>query len=246
MAAVKLNDVKKALPLAKSLLKKLDVDKDKAVSTDEVKRIRVRDNYTARNLVSNALDRLSYPDNGGPYNVKSVERVLEGAIASLEKADKNKDGALTGEELKNASKVARSFVEFAQKYAGKSVAVFDVKPYEKPGSKEWVALAQREYFGGPNEPMNKPYFGTAMVLKRSDLPNAKLRAAMDALSADFPGRTVEAVSYKVNDEPVFFMHAKSDSRYDVRLFDDAGKQIASGVAKPKPSDPRADWTVRWD
>lgn len=245
MAPIKINDVKKALPLAKSLLKKLDVDKDKAVSTDESKRIRVRDNFVARNFVSNALDRLSWPDNPGPYSINGVERVLEGAISSLEKADKNKDGLLTGDELKNASKVARSFVEFAQKYAGKSVTVFDVKPYEKPGTKAWVDLAKREYFGGPNEPMNKPYFGTALVLKRSELPNPKLKAALDELRADFPGRTVEAVSFKVNGEPVFFMHAKSDARYDVRLFDDTGKQIAAGVAKPKPNDARADWSVSW-
>lgn len=246
MATIKINDVKKALPLAKSLLKKLDLDKDKAVSTDEAKRIRVRDNFTARNFVSSALDRLSWPDNAGPYSIKGVEGVLDGAISSLEKADKNKDGVLTGEELKNASKVARNFVEFAQKYAGKSVAVFDVKPYEKPGTKAWVDLAKKEYFGGPNEPMNRPYFGTALVLKRSELPNAKLKAAYDALKADFPGRAVEATSYKVNGEPVVFMHAKSDARYDVRLFDEAGKQIAAGVAKPKPNDARADWTVSWD
>lgn len=246
MANIKINDVKKALPLAKSLLKKLDVDKDKAVSTDESKRIRVKDNYTARNFVSSALDRLSWPDNPGPYSIRGVEGVLEGAISSLEKADKNKDGQLTGEELKNASKVARNFVEFAQKYAGKSVAVFDVKPYEKPGTRAWVELAKKEYFGGPNEPMNRPYFGTALVLKRSELPNAKLKAEYDDLKRDFPGRTVEATSYKVNGEPVYFMHAKSDAQYDVRLFDDAGKKIASGIAKPKPNDARADWQLRWD
>lgn len=246
MAAVRLTDVKKALPLAKALIKKLDVDKDKAVSSEEVKRIRVRDNFTARSFISKALDRLSYPDDVGPYDVKRIEGVFDGALASLEKADKNKDGALTGEELKRASQVARSFVEFAQKYAGQSVEVFDVKPYEKPGSKAWVALAQRDYFGGPNEPMNKPYFGTALLLERSELPNAKLKAEMDALEADFPGRTVEAISRRVNGEPVYFMHAKANSQYDVRLFTEAGRSIAKGVAKPKPANLGANWVVRWD
>jgi hypothetical protein len=245
MASIKIADVKKALPLAKSLLKKLDQDKDKAVSTDESKRIRVRDNFTARNFVGNALDRLSYPDNVGPYSLKGLDGVLGTAISSLERADKDKDGVLTGAELKSASKVARSFVEFAQKYAGKSVAVFDVKPYEKPGTAAWVDLAKQDYFGGPNEPMNKPYFGTALLLKRSELPNAALKAALAKLGADFPGRTVEAVSWKVNGAPVYFMHAKSDAQYDVRLFDAAGKQLAAGVAKPKANDARADWTVRW-
>ncbi|MFT3712451.1 MAG: hypothetical protein QM817_32800 [Archangium sp.] len=246
MANIKINDVKKALPLAKSLLKKLDVDKDKAVSHDESGRIRVRDNYTARNLVGDAMARLSWPDNAGPYSIKSVEGVLDGAIASLEKADKDHDGKLTGDELKNASKVARSFVEFAQKYAGKSVAVFDVKPYEKPGTKAWVELVKKDYFGSPVEPMNKPYFGTALVLKRSELPNAKLKAAYDDLKHDFPGRTVEATSSKVNGETVYFMHAKSDAQYDMRLFDDAGKSLATGTAKPKPGDARARWQLHWD
>jgi hypothetical protein len=246
MAAVRITDVKKALPLAKSLLKRLDADKDTKVSTDEVKRIRVRDNFLTRNFVRNALDRLSYPDDPGPYSIKNVEGVLAGAIASLEKADKNKDGQLTGEELKNASKVAKSFVEFAQKYAGKSVAVFDVKPYEKPGTKAWVELAKKEYFGGPNEPMNRPYFGTATVLKPSELPNANLKDALAELKTDFPGRKVEATAYKVNGAMVFFMHAKADAQIDARLFDERGKSIARGVATPKPGDPRANWILSWE
>lgn len=245
MANVKISDIKRALPLAKSLVKKLDVDKDKKVSWDEVKRIRVRDNFVARNLVSNAMDRLSYPDDPGPYEINYVQGALEGAIASLEKADKNKDGTLTPAELAKASKVAKSFVEFAALYKNKSVEVFNVKPYEKPGSAEWVNLAKKEYFGKPNEPMNKPYFGTALLLKRTDLPNAKMKAGWDAMIRDFPSAKVEAISFKVNDAPVYFMHAKTDSRYDVRLFDEKGNQIASGVARPK-SDPRADWYVRWD
>ena len=50
---------------------------------------------------------------------------------------------------------------------------------------------------------------------------------------------------KLNDVKKAFLRAKSDGQYEVRLFDDAGKQLSPGIAKPKPGDPRADWSVRW-
>ena len=50
---------------------------------------------------------------------------------------------------------------------------------------------------------------------------------------------------KLNDVKKAFPRAKSDGQYEVRLFDDAGKQLSPGIAKPKPGDPRADWSVRW-
>jgi hypothetical protein len=174
-----------------------------------------------------------------------VQGALDRAISSLERADKNGDGVLTTAELGKASRAARNFVEFAQKYADKSVAVFEVKPWEKPGTAAWVSLAKQTYFGKESEPMNRPYFGTALVIPRGQLANAKLKAGWDELARANPGAKLEAMSLKVNGEPVVFMHAKNEGRYDVRLFDEAGRQLASGVAKPK-SDPRADWSVRWD
>lgn len=245
MAGVKISDVKKAIPLARQLVAKLDADKDKKVSQDEVKRIRVRDNYVARNMVRAAMDKLSWPDNPGPYDVKGVQASVDGVVKALERADKDKDGKLTPQELSNASRAARTFVEFAQKYADKSVAVFDVKPYEKPGTAAWVALAKQEYFGGPDEPMNRPYFGTALLIPRNELDTAKLKAGWDALAAANPGAKLQATSRLINGEPVIYMHAMKNDRYDVRVFDEAGKQLASGVARPK-TDPRATWSVRWD
>jgi hypothetical protein len=56
MGNVKLSEVKKALPLARQLVAKIDADKDKQVSADEVKRIKVRDNFTARNMVRSAME----------------------------------------------------------------------------------------------------------------------------------------------------------------------------------------------
>jgi hypothetical protein len=50
---------------------------------------------------------------------------------------------------------------------------------------------------------------------------------------------------KLNDVKKAFPRAKSDGQYEVRLFDDAGKQLSPGIAKAKPGDPRADWSVRW-
>jgi hypothetical protein len=245
MANVKLSEVRRALPLAKALVRKLDVDKDKRVSGDEVKRIKVRDNYVARNAISDAMDRLSWPDNPGPYGIDSVNAELDGAIRSLERADKNKDGQLTPAELATVSRAGKAFVKFAQLYKGKTVSAFKVAPYEKPGTKAWVELAKREYFGGPNEPMNKPYFGTALRLKLSELPNTKLKTAFTKLGTDFPGRAVEAEALKVNGATVYFMHAYNAERYDVRLFDAAGKQIAIGNVTPRPGKPREDWVVRW-
>ena len=245
MASVKISDVRKALPLAKQLVKKLDVDKEKGVSFDEVKRIKNRDNFVARNLVSSAMDRLSWPDNPGPYDVRSVHGELEGALKSLERADKNKDGVVSKTELSKASKVAKAFVEFAETYAGKTSKVFEIKPYEKPGTKEWVKLVEKDYFGRPEQPMNRPYFGTALVLKRSELPNAKLKAAYDDLIAQHPGKTVQAEASRVNGATVYFMHAFTDTRYDAQLFDEKGKKLATGVITPNPRDSRADWIARW-
>jgi hypothetical protein len=245
MANVKISDVRKALPLAKQLVKKLDVDKEKGVSFDEVKRIKNRDNFVARNLVRTAMDRLTWPDNPGPYDVKSVHGELERALDSLSRADKNKDGVVSTTELKSASKVAKAFVEFAEVYKGKTASVFDIKGYEKPGTKEWVKLVEKDYFGRPEEPMNKPYFGTALVLKRSELPNAKLKAAFDAMVAANPGKTVQATSSRVNEATVYYLHAFTDSRYDAQLFDDKGKKLATGVITPNPRDARADWISRW-
>ncbi len=246
MPNLKISDIRRALPLAKALVKKLDVDKDKRVSHQEVTRIKVRDNFVARNTVTEAMARLSWPDNSGPYDIGSLQAELDGGIRSLEKADKNKDGELTPAELATASRVGRSLAKFAQLYKDKkAVSVFKVAPYEKPGSKAWVDLAKKEYFGGPSEPMNKPYFGTALRLKPSELPNAKLKAAMADLKSDFPGKTVEATSQLVNGAAVYFMHAYDDARYDVRLFDATGKPLAEGNVKPKPGDAQADWIVRW-
>lgn len=245
MASVKISDVRKTLPLAKQLAKKLDVDKEKGVSYDEVKRIKNRDNFVARNLMRTAMDRLSYPDNPGPYDVRSVQGELEGALKSLERADKNKDGKVSTAELKRASKVAKAFVEFAETYAGKTASVFQIKPYEKPGTKEWVKLVEKDYFGRPEQPMNRPYFGTALVLKRSELPNARLKAAYDDLVAKFPGTTVQATSSRVNDATVYYLHAFTDRRYDAVLLDEKGKKLATGVVTPNPRDARADWIARW-
>lgn len=245
MADVKISDVAATLRLAKSLVKKIDVNKDQKVATDEVRRIRVRDSFTARDLVSDALQRLSWPDDPGPYDISRVNGVLEGALESLERADQDHDGSLTPSELAKASRVAKSFVEFAEKYADKSVSVFNVKPYEKPGTKAWVDLAKKAYFGGPNEPFNRPFFGSALILKRGELPSPELRDAYDALKAAFPGVPVEATTQQVNGAAVFMMHAKGTEQYDVRLYDAQGAALAKGVAKPKASDPRATWSIRW-
>lgn len=245
MATVKIADVRKTLPLAKSLMRRLDVDKDARVSREEVARLKNKDDFTARNFVNASLDRLSWPDSPGPYPLERIAAVFEGAIESLQRADRDGDGALDDAELKRASRVARSFVEFTKKYAGQRAAVFEVVPYEKPGTKPWVELAKRDYFGRPNEPMNRPYFGTALVLNPSQLPTPAHRAAYQALVDEFPGRTVQARRSVVNGAPVFLMHAMSPTRYDVRVLDARGAVLAEGVARPRP-DPRSNWTVRWD
>jgi hypothetical protein len=240
-----IRDVKASLAVAKRLLKKVDVDRDGKVTSSEVKRIKVRDNYTARDTLSAAIDRLKWPDNTGPYDIDAVAGVLQGAISSLERADKSRDGSVSVAEMKNASRVAREFAEFAGKYKGKSVSVFQVQPLERPGTPEWMKLAKREYFGRENEPMNRPYFGTALVIPRAQLPNAGLRAAWDALAAAAPGTRLEATSARVNGDTVYFIHARADARYDVRMLDPQGQELARGVARAGAT-PNARWSVRWD
>lgn len=244
-ANVSLSQVRASLPLLNQVTAKLDVDKSKSVGGDELKRLVVRDGFVSRNAIDAAMNSLSWPDNPGPYALSSLQGAYETGLRSLERADKNKDGTLDAAELATASRLGRAVAKFAGAHRGDTAADFPVKAFERPGSPAWVKLAQKEYFGREGEPMNKPYFGTALVLKQAELPNAALKAAYTQLKADFPGATVQATSSKVNGATVYFMHAMTDARYDARIFDASGKLLSSGVATPDAQNPRADWHVAW-
>lgn len=242
---VSLSQIRAAVPLLNKVTAKLDVDKSKSVGSDELKRLVVRDGFVSRNVIDAAMSSLSYPDNPGPYSLRGLEGAFETGLRSLERADKDKDGVLTSAELAKASRVGKGLAAFATKHQGRALADFPVKAYEKPGTPAWVKLAQKEYFGREGEPMNRPYFGTALVLKQAELPNAALKAAYAALKAEFPNATVQATSSQVNGATVYFMHAMTDARYDARIFDAKGALLSSGVATPDATNARADWHVAW-
>ncbi len=244
-ATVSLSQIRASLPLLNQVTAKLDVDKTKSVGAEELKRLVVRDSFVSRNVIDAAMNSLSYPDNAGPYSLSGLEGAFETGLRSLERADKDKDGVLSTAELAKASRVGKGLAAFAMKHDGRTAADFPVRAFEKPGTPAWLKLAQKEYFGGPSEPMNRPYFGTALVLRQAELPNEKLKAAYAALKAEFPGATVQATSSKVNGATVYYMHAMTDARYDARIFDSQGALLSTGVATPDPKNARADWNVAW-
>lgn len=243
LTRVKIADVKKALPLAKKLAAAVDVDKNKQVNAEEVARVKVRDQFVARNMLSLALRNLSYPDNSWA-TPKQLASELDGAIRSLEKADKNNDGVVSGAELNKASQLARALAEFAAQHEGDQIADFEIKPYEKPGTKAWTTLAQGEYYDVRRSGGGQPRFGTALVLKRDELSPA-LRTAYDAFRAKHPTGTLEASSYLVNGAAAFYFHVKQSSRVDVEVLDAKGKKLSDGVFTGSATDWSKPWKAKW-
>lgn len=242
MPSIKLSDVKKALPLAKKLATAVDVDKNKAVTSEEIKRVRVRDQFASRNLLSLAVRDATYPHDMDARPAMLAAQ-FEVAYRSLEKADKNQDGVVSTTELSKASQLARALAAFATEHGGGKIADFDIKPYEKPGSKEWNAVAQREYYDVKTEG-GQPRFGTALVLKRSELP-APMRKEYDAFRAEHPTGPLEASSYTVNGAAAFYFHVKQPTRVDVLLLDGKGKRLSEGVLTGSATNWTAPWKARW-
>ena len=246
---VSLATVKKSLPLAKALVKAVDVDKDGAVDLDEeVKRIGVRDHFVARDLVKLAGSYETY-NKDMSASPSGMAAQLDTAMRSLEKADKNGDGELTNDELAKASKLAQQLVRFSQEHESHKIADFEIKPFEKAGTKAWVKLAEKEYYNVDRSGGGQPRFGTALVASRSDVAkNAKpVLAQYDALRKEFPKGTLEASCSTVNGQPVWYVHVKNDARVDVIVVDMKGKRLAQGVATPPKLKPgQSQWSLPWN
>jgi hypothetical protein len=243
LSSVKISDVKKALPLAKKLATAVDVDKNKQVDSEEIARVKVRDQYVARNMLSLALRNLSYPDNTSA-SPKQLASELDGAVRSLERADKNHDGVVSGAELNKASQLARALAAFAQEHDGDKIADFEIKPYEKAGTKAWVGLAQHEYYDVQRSGGGQPRFGTALIIKRAELPPA-LRKQYDTFRAAHPTGTLEASAYNVNGATAYYFHVKQDTRVDVRVLDAKGKALSEGVFTGSRTDWSKPWKAKW-
>jgi hypothetical protein len=238
--------VEKALRLTSRLTRAVDVDKDKDVRGEEIARVRVRDGFATRNLLRGAANNATYPHDI-PARPAGLQAALQQAHRSMQKADKNGDGVYSTAELSRASRLARDLAKFTELHADKKVADFDIKPLEKPGTREWALLAGKEYYD-PKEDQGAPRFGTAMILSRSELP-VGVRKAYDAFAARHPGGKVEASSWKVNGEPAYFVHVKTDARVDAAVVTRAGKVVLEGVVKP-PANPGRSvhyvaWNARW-
>lgn len=233
-------DVKKALPLAKAIVKQLDADKDRVLGDDELKRLGVRDNFVTRNLVSKALRNATYPDHEGALS--RVNAALDQALRSVQRADQDGDGKITGAQMARVSQLGRALVEFAALHKNHRVSDFSIKPFEKPGSAAWVKLAEHEYFN-KDSPANFPFFGSALILGRHELPSAVQRR-YDAFRNRFPDGKLEACSWLVNGEKVYYFHVKQASVYQVQICDKKGKALADGVARAGETS-RAQWSVRW-
>lgn len=243
--SILLSKVEKALPLAKALVKAVDVDKDGEVDLDEeVRRIGVRDQFVARGLVRLAGTYEVYGRDGAP-TPQGMVRELDRAMRSLVKSDKNGDGKVDRAELAKTSKVARQLVAFSQAHAGKSVKDFLIKPYEKPGTKAWLQVAEKSYYDVERSGGGQPRFGTALIIKRGDLP-APIRAEYDKLRREAPKGVIEASDALVNGQTTYYIHVKADRRVDVIIVDPTGKRLAKGIATaPKVKPGESAWNAIW-
>ncbi len=243
LTSVKISDVKKALPLAKKLAVAVDVNKDKRVNSEEIARVKVRDQFVARDLLNRALSNSTWPD-GSDASPARLAAEFDGAIRSLEKADKNGDGVVTGAELSKASLLAKALAAFAAEHGDDQVADFEIKPYEKPGTRAWADLAKQEYYDVGRSGGGQPRFGTALIIKREDLSPA-LRSKYDAFRAAHPTGTLEASSYKLNGAPAYYFHVKQDTRVDVQVLDAKAKPLSEGVFTGSRTDWSKPWKAKW-
>ncbi len=243
LTSVKIADVMKALPLAKKLAAAVDVNKDKKVNSDEIARVKVRDDFAARNLLSRALSNSTWPD-GADASPARLAAEFDGAIRSLEKADKNKDGVVTGAELSKASLLAKALAQFAAEHEGDAIKDFQIKPYEKPGTKAWADLAKHEYYDVQRSGGGQPRFGTALIIKRAEL-SAPLRKQYDAFREAHPTGTLEASAYNVNGATAYYFHVKQDTRVDVLVLTDKAKPLSEGVFTGSRTDWSKPWKAKW-
>lgn len=243
LTSVKIADVKKALPLAKKLAAAVDVNKDQRVNSEEIARVKVRDQYVARDLLSRALSNSTWPD-GSDASPARLAAEFDGAIRSLEKADKNGDGVVTGAELSKASLLAKALAAFAAEHEGDAVKDFEIKPYETPGTKAWVGLAKHEYYDVSRSGGGQPRFGTALIIKRDALSPA-LRKQYDAFRAGHPTGTLEASAYNVNGATAYYFHVKQDTRVDVLVLDAKARPLSEGVFTGARTDWSKQWKAKW-
>lgn len=245
-----LTQLRNALPLAKALTTAVDVDRNKKVTVDrgddarwsELARLDVRDNFVTRNLLREAASREVGRLDKEP-TPKGMAKQLDGALASLERADANKDGVLSDAELAKASKLGRLLATFGEAHQGKTVADFKIRPLEKPGTRAWTKLAESRYYGPSSK--GAPRFGSATITPREKLPKA-VRAQYDALAKRTPGAKVEAQALLINGATAWFVHAKTADRVSMLVVTSAGKAVAEGTATaPKLTAGQSAHTVHW-
>ncbi len=235
MGSVKIDDMRRSIPLLQKVIDAANVDQNSTLSDSEEQRVRIRDNFVTRDTISKAFRAVWHDD---PTVAEAVDK-LEGAVRSAKRADRDNDGFLSEAEGANASALARQLATFASLHVDKKLTDFKVKPYEKPGSRAWALLARGQYQDALDL-FKRPQFGSAWVIPVADAP-PNVRRGIEAMVASHPGE-LQVAKWLVNGEPVYFAHSKRDTSAQVLIQDGAGHPLGGGVARKQAN---GEWKARF-